>query len=126
MKFIKPLSEIEKLTLREAYMNHIQFRVRHRAHALLLNNRGYSIAQLQRVFEVNRDTVSAWLDRWENEGIVGLFDAVRTGRPSIFTLEEQNKFKTYVDENPHQLKEAVSKLKEEYSGPQFSDNELRW
>jgi transposase len=113
MKFIKPLSEIEKLTLQEAYMNHPQFRVRHRAHALLLNNRGYSIAQLQHVFEVNRDTVSAWLDRWENDGITGLFDGVRSGRPTIFTLEEQDKFRNYVDENPHQLKEAVTKLREE-------------
>jgi transposase len=113
MKFIKPLTEIEKLTLNEAHRNHPQFRVRHRAQALLLNARGYSIVKLKSVFEVSRDTVSSWLDRWENDGIVGLFDEARSGRPRIFTPEEQDKFKTYIDENPHQLKEAATRLSEE-------------
>jgi transposase len=112
MKFIKPLSEVEKQTLEEAHRNHPQFRARHRAQALLLNARGYSIVQLQRIFEVGRDTVSGWLDRWEFDGIVGLSDEVRSGRPPIFTLEEQDKFKTLVDKNPHQLKEAATRLRE--------------
>ena len=113
MKFIKPLSEVEKQTLEEAHRNHPQFRARHRAQALLLNARGYSIVQLQCIFEVGRDTVSGWLDRWEFDGIVGLSDEARSGRPPIFTLEEQHKFKTFVDENPHQLKEAATRLREE-------------
>jgi transposase len=113
MKYIKPLSEVEKLTLAEAYQHHPQFRVRYRAQVLLLSGRGYTIDQLQPIFEVKRDTISAWLDRWEQNGIVGLFDLARSGRPSIFTLEEQNKFKGYIDENPHQLKEAANKLSEE-------------
>jgi len=113
MKFIKPLSEVEKQTLEEAHRNHPQFRARHRAQALLLNARGYSIVQLQRIFEVGRDTVSGWLDRWEFDGIVGLSDEVRSGRPPIFTVEEQDKFKTFVDKNPHQLKEAATRLREE-------------
>jgi transposase len=111
LKFIEPLSEIEKLTLKEAYKNHPQSRVRQRAEALLLNGRGYSIVQLQHIFEVNRDTVSAWIDRRENHGITGLFDEIRSGRPPIFTLEEMNKFKTYVDENPHQLNRSLTGTK---------------
>jgi transposase len=113
MKFIKPLSEVEKQTLKEAHRKHPQFRARHRAQALLLNARGYTIAQLQSIFEVGRDTVSSWLDHWELDGIVGLLDEVRSGRPPIFTREEQHQFKTYVDENPHQLKEAAARLQEE-------------
>ena len=57
MKFIKPLSEVEKRTLEDARRSHHRFRVRNRAQALLLNARGYSIAQLQKIFEVGRDTV---------------------------------------------------------------------
>jgi len=113
LKFIKPLSHVEKQTLEEAHRNHSTFRVRYRAQALLLNARGYSVVQLQNLFQVGRDTVSAWLDRWEREGIVGLFDEVRSGRPPIFTHDEQDKLKTYVDENPHQLKEAAARLNEE-------------
>ena len=119
MKFIKPLSEVEKLTLEEARRNHPQFRVRNRAQALLLNARAYPVAQLQRIFEVGRDTVSAWLNGWETKGIIGIFDEVRSGRPAIFTLDEQSKFKTYIDENPHQLNEAATRLQDE-TGKQAS------
>jgi transposase len=113
MKFVKPLSEVERRTLEEAHRNHPQCRSRGRAQALLLSARGYSIAQLQNIFEVRRDTISGWLDRWELNGVVGLLDDFRSGRPPIFTLEEQKQFKTYVDENPHQLKAAVIRLQEE-------------
>lgn len=113
MKFVKPLSEVEKQTLEEAYRNHPQHRVRDRAQALLLSARGYSIAQLRNIFVVRRDTISSWLDRWELNGVVGLLDDVRSGRPAIFTVEEQDQFKTYVDENPHQLKAAVTRIQEE-------------
>lgn len=113
MKFIKPLSEAEKQTLEEARKNHPHFRIRNRAQALLLNARGYQIAQLQSIFEVGRDTVSAWLNGWEMAGITGIFDGARSGRPAIFSLDEQHQFKTYVDENPHQLKAAASRLRDE-------------
>ena len=113
MKFIKALSVVEKKTLEEAHKHHPQFRVRHRAQALLLSARGYSIVQLQRFLEVGRDTVSIWFDCWESKGVVGLFDEARSGRPPIFTLAEQDKLKAYVDENPHQLKEAATRLEEE-------------
>lgn len=113
MKFIAPLSEAERQTLENAHRNHPQFRVRCRAQALLLNGMGYPIVQLQHIFEVGRDTVSIWIDRWESNGIVGIFDEVRSGRPPIFTLEEQQKLQIYVNENPHQLKEAATRLQDE-------------
>jgi len=112
MKFLKKLSEVEKLTLKEAHKNHPQFRVRNRAHALLLSVKGFPINKLQNIFEVGRDTVSSWLRSWEIDGITGLFDKPRSGRPPIFTPEDFTILKTYVDENPHQLKEAATRLEE--------------
>ena len=119
MKFIKPLSEVEKQTLEEVRRNHPQFRVRNRAQALLLNARAYPITQLQDLFEVGRDTISAWLNGWESKGIVGIFDEARSGRPSIFTPDEKSKFKVLVDENPHQLSESAARLQDE-TGKQAS------
>jgi transposase len=113
MKFVKPLLEVEKQTLEEAHRNHPQFRARNRAQAVLLSARGYSIARLRDIFEVRRDTVSGWLDRWERDGIAGLMDEARSGRPPVFTWQEQQRFKTCVDENPHQLKAAAARLQEE-------------
>lgn len=113
MKFLKELSADEMLTLEEARRNHKQFRVRNRAHALLLSARGYSIVQLQNIFDVGRDAVSSWLNGWEVFGIIGLFDGARSGRPRIHTPEDLIVLKTYVSENPHQLKEAVARLEDE-------------
>jgi transposase len=36
-------------------------------------------------------SVSATIDRWENIGIAGLFDAQKPGRPPIIRKEDQKK-----------------------------------
>jgi len=113
MKFISKLSPVEQLTLEEAYKNHPTFRCQQRAHAILLSNQGYTINQLIEVFHVRRKTVSAWLNAWINNGIVGLKDASRSGRPAHFTPEEQALFLDYLDENPHQIKVAIHRIQEE-------------
>lgn len=113
MKFVTKLNSIELLTLEEAYKNHPTFRCRQRAHAILLSNQGYTLTQLIEVFHVRRKTVSSWLNGWGNNGITGLKDAFRSGRPAHFTKEEQALFLCYLDENPHQIKVAINRIQEE-------------
>jgi transposase len=113
MRFIAELTIEEKITLNEAYRNHPKFTVRQRAQALLWNGQGYTITQVFPLLGVKRETMSAWFDRWESLGIVGLFDEPRSGRPPRFNSEERTLFKTYVDLNPHQPKEAAAKMEEE-------------
>lgn len=91
-------------------MNHPTFRCRHRAQAILLSVRGFTIEQLWSILDVRRDAISGWIDRWEREGLRGLYDRSRTGRPTIYTAEEVNLLKTLVDEEPRQIKTAQSKL----------------
>ena len=110
MKQIKPLSEQEQQTLIEAYQHHPTFRVSQRAHALLLNHRGYSMSVLCQLFEVQHETVSRWCQRWETEGLTGLFDQGRSGRPMILSEEEAQQFIDNVDDNPHQIKIAHEQL----------------
>ena len=102
----------EEVTLTEAYRNHPSFRVRQRAHAILLNNRKYVIAWLSGLFEVQHETVSSWLDKWEAEGLMGIYDCPRSGRPARFTAREEIDFLGYIDANPHQLKAAAARLVE--------------
>ena len=66
-------------------------RVSERCHALLLSAKGYSITQLSDIFEVRRDTIRDWFDRWDSEGISGLEDAPKSGRPRTLGLEEEKK-----------------------------------
>lgn len=113
MKQISPLTTTEELTLTEAYRNHPVFRVRQRAHALLLNRRGYSMTRLRELFEVQHETVSRWLKRWESEGITGLMDESRSGCPLKLEAEEVELLMKAIKKNPHQLKMAQDQLQAE-------------
>jgi transposase len=113
MKFIKPLSEIEQMQLHAAYKESHQHRVRQRAHAVLLSAKGYSIPELVDVFGCSRNAINAWLNAWNEFGIDGLQDEVRSGRPRILTPEDSNRLQALLDQNPHQLKTAVAQFEEE-------------
>lgn len=78
----------------------------------MLNNRRYVIAWLSKLFEAQHETVSSWLDKWESEGLMGIYDCPRSGRPARFTAGEQADFLGYIDENPHQPKAAAARLLE--------------
>lgn len=93
-----------------ALMNHPTFRCRQRAQAILLSVRGFTIEALWFILDVRRDAISGWIDRWEEEGLLGLYDRPRAGRPRIYTEEEVSLLKTWVDEEPRQLKTAQIQL----------------
>ncbi len=81
MRFIPPLNLREQNALNEVMKSSTNFKERQRAHAILLSTKKYRIEDLSDIFEVDRDTVSEWLTRWEEHGINGLKDAPRSGRP---------------------------------------------
>lgn len=110
MKFAQPIPEAVRVTLTEMYMNHPTFRCRQRAQAILLSVRGFTIEALWSILDVRRDAISSWIDRWEQEGLLGLYDRPRAGRPRIYTEEEVSLLKTLVDEEPRQIKTAQIQL----------------
>ena len=112
MKFAQPIPEEVRVTLTEMYMNHPTFRCRQRAQAILLSVRGFTIEALWSILDVRRDAISGWIDRWEEEGLLGLYDRPRAGRPRIYTEVEVNLLKTLVDEEPRQIKTARIQLKD--------------
>jgi transposase len=64
-------------------------RVSQRAHMVLLNARGYSVAQIATIFEVGVDVVRDWLHRYQQQGPSGLDDRPRPGRPPRERLARQ-------------------------------------
>ena len=60
--------------------------------------------------EVQHETVSSWLGAWKTDGLIGIYDCPRSGRPVRFTVDEQAAFLGYIDENPHQPKAAAARL----------------
>ena len=66
MKFIKSLIEAEVITLEELFRNYPDHRARVRAHGILLSYRGFSISEIVKFYQVDRDTVSGWMNNWES------------------------------------------------------------
>ena len=88
-RFVAPLTAEDEGMLRYLRDQGETARIRKRAHAILLSAAGRSMDEVAKTFEVTRNTVRGWLTRWERDGVCGLADAQRSGRPPILTEEEQ-------------------------------------
>jgi transposase len=77
---IGPLTDEQRQTLEQLRRNAMG-RVAQRAHMVLLNARGYRVAELATIFAVGEDVVRGWLHRYAQEGADGLADRPRPGRP---------------------------------------------
>ncbi|MBK8508729.1 MAG: helix-turn-helix domain-containing protein [Candidatus Competibacteraceae bacterium] len=124
MKRIGPLSAAECETLREAWKDDPNGRVRQRAQAGYSIHRGYRRIVLAALFEVYVNTINTWLDGWEDEGLWGLYDEPRSGRPPIYTLAEAARLCGWLDEEPRQIKRAQARL-EQTTGKQASRQTVR-
>jgi transposase len=113
MKFVAPLSDPEIQTLIEMQRFHASRRARMRAHGIVLSHQGYSIKHIAAVYQVSRYAVSGWIDRWQNSGLVGLYDQPRPGRPMRLNPDEQRLVEQYVQEHPKALKRVVQRLEQE-------------
>jgi transposase len=112
VKRIKGLTKEEQRTLLDAARYAPESRFRQRAHAVYLSGRGYRISQLADIFAVDRDTVSGWLTAWEQEGLMGLHDDARPGRPRRVTEEELVALENELEQAPHHARLLASRLHE--------------
>jgi len=86
--------------------------VRIRAHALILSDKGYKVQEIADIHDVCRQSVSSWIRNWESEGLSGLLDKPRSGRPKEIKLDE-NVLIDNITENPKSLKKILAELEKE-------------
>lgn len=80
MRAVRPLTDEERQELQRSARQEVG-RVSERMRMILLSSRGYSVPQIAAIFECDPATVRHWLARFEAEGIGGLRDRPRAGRP---------------------------------------------
>ena len=68
------------------------------------------INDIAKIYQVDRDTVSTWITKWEQEGEASVHDQPRSGRPPKLTPEEQELAITYIKEEPRSLKQVVDRV----------------
>ena len=69
MKYVTPLHAAEIHTLHEMHRSHLSRRARMCAPSLLLSHQGVSMPHIARTYQVNRRSVSGWVDRWHTLGL---------------------------------------------------------
>jgi|TARA_R110002012_G_C11545232_1_gene601856 transposase len=123
LRFIS-LTPEQQLILNDAYQHGVKRALRRRAHAILLSHKGHSINQIHDILGVKRDTVSTWLSQWEKDGMEGLQDKPREGRPHLLNESELAVLQQLVEEHPHQLPVLHATFQEK-TGKVVSQDTLR-
>ena len=111
-RFVKGLTAEDQEILRYLRDEGETRRIRQRAHAVLLSYSGKTVNELAETFEVNRDTVRDWFDTWERDGVQGLADKARTGKPPILTPVEQAQAVELLKKNPRSAKQVLQEIQQ--------------
>ena len=86
-----PLTTAESAALEHHSHHADHHRERRRALAILGHHRGQSLPQLAALFAVRYATVHDWLSRWRTQGLAGLAEGLRAGRPPKLAVAAQKK-----------------------------------
>jgi transposase len=100
--------------LQRIYRQSRHHQVRQRAHCLVLHQEGFTIAQLQDIFQVSRKTLYNWFNAWEDKGLVGLYNQPGRGRKATFTPDQQQQIRAWAQQHPQQLKQVLQKVQQQW------------
>ena len=134
MRFVPALSESSRKQLTTLFKYHDSHSVRRRSHSILLSADGFTIDEIARIYQIHRDTVGTTFDKWKRDGIAGLFDDPRSGRPSKLSEDEADEAVKLLKEEPRSIKKALAATREK-TGKEISEwtlkriaknAELRW
>lgn len=120
MKFVRKLPKNAEETLKEMEKKHPKNRARKRAQIILLSNEGYKIDEIAKIQRIRRNAVSNCIMRWETEGITGLLDRPKEGRPRKLNPQEEERAVELIEEDRRNSKQAHSQLQKE-TGKEFSE-----
>ena len=124
VKFVSKLEEKQREELNEIVKQSKQPQTRRRAQAILLSSQGYCLDEIAKIFNVNRNAVSSWIDRWELAGIQGLEDKPRCGNPGILTAEEKRLVIQLAQDNPRSIPKIIALLQEQ-TGKRVSETTIK-
>jgi len=108
MKFVPPLTTADQQALEQIWRHGASHKERQRAQAVLLSARGYTLDQLADILSVDRDTVSRWLNQWQERGREGLTDAPRSGRPPKIDAEVEAALREILEQPSPNLKAVIA------------------
>jgi transposase len=124
-KTITDLSSKEVDRLEAIWKGYDPYSVRNRAHAILLlykNKR--ALDDVASIFNVHHNTIYNWMERWETEGIDGVYDMEGRGCKPKFSKQEERIILDCLKEEPHSMRKVVDMV-EDRLGKKTSIETLR-
>ena len=109
MRYVKALLSGQVEELEGVWRAGRCHRERQRAHAVLLSAKGYSLDECADILGVDRDAVSRWLSRWEAQGVAGLSEGPRPGRPPALGPAEREALAAAAALNPTSPRAELAK-----------------
>jgi transposase len=94
-KKIQQLVQLSKQALHDG-----AYRVASRLHAVALNMEGKTAPEIANVLKVHRSKVSIWLRNWEQQGMDGVLEGHRPGRPPALFDHQRQKLADILDSGP--------------------------
>jgi len=91
-KKIQQLINLSKQALRDG-----AYRVATRLHAVVLNMEGKTAPQVATILKVHRSKVSIWLHNWRKNGMDGVLEGHRPGRPPTLSHQQKQKLADILD-----------------------------
>lgn len=116
MKYVSLLTKSQRARLQAVMDKAPSARARKRAHSILLSASGYTIEEIAEIYMIaKRDTVSSWIDAWEERHFDSLYDRPRSGRPHALNSQEQARAIELLKQSPRRIKRVIQKLREQFS-----------
>ncbi|MEO0968830.1 MAG: helix-turn-helix domain-containing protein [Cyanobacteria bacterium J06639_18] len=100
VRFIRGLSPETIKILERIHKESKYHQVRERALCIKLSYQRYEIKDLIQIFNVSRLTISNWLNSWDDQGLLGLYDKKGRGRKSKLNDEQKKQVKQWTKQNP--------------------------
>ena len=76
------------------------YRVAKRLQAVVLNAEGHTSGELASVLKAPRSKVSEWLARYQADGVEGLLEGYRSGRPPELSAEQHQQLTDILESGP--------------------------
>jgi transposase len=124
VKFVSKLNEEQINELNRVIKDSKKSQIRRRAQAILLSAQGYCIDEIAKICGVNRNAISAWINKWECMGISGLEDKPRSGHPSILTDGEKELVIKLASAHPRSIAKIIALLFKQ-TGKRVSDTTIK-
>ena len=117
MSFRKEITDLsdQKINQLEAiWKGDAPYYVRHRAHAILLihkDKRG--LDDVAGIFNVHSNTIYNWMDRWETEGLDGMYDMEGRGCKPMFSDQEEQVIIDCLEKEPRSIRKVVGMVEDQ-------------